>query len=200
MEPMTMLAVARGLSEFVPGLVRWIGGDQAGDVAEQAVEVARRVTGADAPDDALEAIRRNPELQIQLQQAMNPIIIARLEADTRRLETVNATMRAEASSQDRYVRRWRPTFGYLVAVSWFIQMLAISIAVIKAPEQIGAIISNLAQLTTMWGIALAVLGINVSKRSQDKQVAAGQSPPRGILQGIAERISARHHNDQTRVP
>jgi len=38
-------------------------------------------------------------------------------------------------------------------------------------------------LTPMWGIALAVLGVNVHKRSQDKQVAAGQAPS-GILNAI----------------
>lgn len=120
-----------------------------------------------------------------------------LEAETARLTQVNQTMRAEAASHDAYVRRWRPTFGYVTAFTWLLQTLALVVAVVAAslvyPERAGDIMGGLATLmgamVTMWGIALAVLGVNVAKRSQDKQVAAGQAPDSGLLGALAKRLA-----------
>src|SRR5690606_29712781 len=36
---------------------------------------------------------------------------------------INQSLRAEIASEDIYVRRMRPTFGYIMAVSWGAQML-----------------------------------------------------------------------------
>lgn len=198
MDPVTAVTLLRGLSGIVPGLVRWVGGDKAGRVAEQAVQVAREVSGIDHPPDALEAIRRDPQLQIQLQQAMTPVIIAQMETEARELEIVNATMRAEFSSDDAFVRRWRPTFGYAVAISWIIQMVgimvAIGYAVLHAPKEAGTIINAIGAmsgaLTLQWSVALAVLGISVHERSKDKQVRAGQQPD-SALGRIVERVLPR---------
>jgi hypothetical protein len=39
-----------------------------------------------------------------------------------------------------------------------------------------------------WAVALSVLGVNVAKRSQDKQVTAGQQPGGGLLGAITKRL------------
>ena len=189
MDPLTIMAVARGLSAFVPGLVRWVAGDKAGDVAEQAVDVAKKVTGITDPEDALSAIQRDPQLQIQLQQTMTPVLIAQYEAYSRDLETVNATMRGEYQSNDTFVRRWRPTLGYVVSFSWGVQMLSLSILILKDPAAAVNVITAMTALSFMWGIAMSILGISVSKRSQDKRVAAGQKPEPGLLNIIAQRFA-----------
>jgi len=100
------------------------------------------------------------------------------------LREVNATMRAEAQSDDAFTRRWRPFFGYVTAVTWGLQATAIAFAIVWAtltPEQSAAIFAGLSALmgamTVMWGIALSVLGVNAVQRSRDKAVAAGLSPP-----------------------
>ena len=111
-----------------------------------------------------------------------------LEAETAKLGQVNKTMRAEAASNDGYVRRWRPTFGYLAAISWALQSVAIAWSFVWAPEQAGQVSQAIAALTPMWGFAMAVLGISVHKRSQDKQVASGQQPGGGIIQALATRL------------
>lgn len=201
MEPVVTLALLRGLSEFVPTLARWIGGDKAGEVAEKAAEVARQVTGTADPMDALQQIRLDPQLQLQLQQALTPVILAQLDADARQLETVNATLRAEYASQDEYVRRWRPYWGYTTARAWMIQTAVIACAVIGAAVAtvkgnavaVTALLNGaadlIAALTVQWSIALAVLGVSVAKRSQDKQVAAGQVPAPGMLSVLMERLT-----------
>jgi len=120
-----------------------------------------------------------------------------LEAETARLAEVNQTMRAEAASTDPYVRRWRPTYGYLTAAAWFVQMVGFTVILgfvaYRDPGQLAGVVGALGTVLTallgLWGIALAVLGVNISKRSQDKQVAAGQQPPGGFMGVIAKRLA-----------
>ncbi|MBI5162456.1 MAG: ribokinase [Magnetospirillum sp.] len=99
--------------------------------------------------------------------------LAELDSEDYRqtLAQVNATFRAEVRSDDAYVRRWRPTFGYAVAATWSATMGAMAWAVVAAPAQAPTIIAAMVNTAPIWGIALAVLGISVVKRSQDK--AAG---------------------------
>jgi hypothetical protein len=93
------------------------------------------------------------------------------------LAQINQTFRTEVQSEDAYVRRWRPTFGYAVALTWTACMGAVSWAVVAEPAQAPAIIAALVNTSPIWGVALGVLGISVVKRSQDKQIKAGQEPP-----------------------
>lgn len=102
---------------------------------------------------------------------------------------VNATMRAEYQSEDPYVRRWRPTWGYITAYSWAAEAAVICIAVLFAcglaaagkPGNANVLLAGLTDLinamTMMWGIALTVLGVAVTARSRDKAIAAGETPP-----------------------
>jgi hypothetical protein len=168
MDPIT---IALGLAQVVPGLIRWIGGDdaeKAAKVADQVVGVARTVTGKGTGEDALAAVKADPALALQLQQAWLTHEVELSREETRQLAEINATMRAESASDDRYVRRWRPTFGYAVALTWTATMLAVSWAVIAEPAQAPAIIAALVNTSPIWGIALGVLGVAVVKRSHDK--------------------------------
>ena len=168
MDPITL---ALGLARFVPGIIRWISGDdqsKAASVAESIVAVARDVTGASSGDAALAAIKADPVLALQLQQAWMAHDLALAQEESRQLAEINATMRAEAASSDAYVRRWRPTFGYAVALTWTATMAAVSWAIIAQPAQAPAIITTLVNTSPIWGVALGVLGVSVVKRSQDK--------------------------------
>jgi len=88
-------------------------------------------------------------------------------------------------------RGWRPVFGYAVALTWTVQMLglvagvvwAIAVEPARAGEMIGALAALVGALTAQWAVALTVLGVQVHKRSQDKQVAAGQRPA-GLVDAI----------------
>jgi len=166
-----------GLGQLVPSLLRLAGKDNAAAVADKAVTAAKVLTGKEDPNAAIDAIKANPELLARFQQMANEIVIAELEAETRRLEAVNATMRAEVASADPFVRRARPSFIYAMAVSWSIQMLAISAAIIIDSTSAGTLISAATGLTGMWAVALAVIGVYFKSRSDDKKVAAGMEAP-----------------------
>ena len=134
-------------------------------------------------------------LQQQLILAETARIQANLLAESDRLKTINETMRAETSSDDPYVRRWRPTFGYCAAAAWTAQvagnMLALGYS-LAIPSEAAAVLTGAANinqsLIVPWSVALGVLGINVAKRSADKAVAAGQTPAPGIIASLTSRI------------
>ena len=146
--------------------------------------VGRLIAGAlgveDDPAKVQAAMQDDPNAALKVQRLQQEhereLMTLALEAETSRLAEVNKTMRAEAGAEDAYVRRWRPTFGYMVALAWALQSIAIGWTIVATPEQAGVVAQTITALTPMWAVALSILGINVHKRSQDKQVAAGQKP------------------------
>jgi len=179
------------------GLVGGKAGSAVGGMIASALGVEAQ------PDAVAERLQADPEALAKVRQMEldNQAELTRLnlEAETNRLTEINKTMRAEAASDDAYVRRWRPTYGYVTCATWFIQMSALSAAIIAAsfvyPEQAGSIMTGLSalmgSLMARWAIALSVLGVNVSKRSQDKQVAAGQAPGQGVLGALSQRLAGK---------
>ncbi|MFA5592575.1 MAG: 3TM-type holin [Micavibrio sp.] len=89
------------------------------------------------------------------------------------LGEINQSIRAEAASDDVYVRRMRPTFGYLMAVTWAAQMLGLAYVLTFQTEKAPAILNGMEGLSTIWGIGLSVLGIYVYKRSEEKKAVGG---------------------------
>ncbi len=115
--------------------------------------------------------------------------IAEMAAQTDRtwLEQVNRTIRAEAQSDDAYVRRMRPTFGYIMALTWAAQMGAVAYVVAFEPDKAGPVIAAIASLGTIWTVGLSVLGIYVYKRSAEKLAAQEDRP--GFLSTLIGRLS-----------
>lgn len=161
--------------------------------------------GGDAkPEDIAKKIDANPamaKLALAKLNAEHEEAMAGYVSQQTQIKQTGQTMRAEIVSDDAYVRRWRPTWGYVTAAAWLLQALAILAVVI------GGIVATLhgngaaattlfdgatklvAALTVQWGLALTVLGVNSSARSKDKQVAAGQTPAPGLISAIAQRIA-----------
>ena len=194
--------VKKAIAGAAPLLGTALGGPAGGAVAS----LIAGALGVEETPDAIEAeLAGNPEALLKLKQLQlehaREIKRLVLEAETKRLaeETaqlaeINVTMRAEAAAADPWVRRWRPTYGYATAATWTLQMVGLTAivgwAVIRHPGDAATIIDAVAGLASalmvLWAVALAVLGVNVSKRSQDKQVAAGQAPV-GLLGGLLGR-------------
>jgi Holin of 3TMs, for gene-transfer release len=153
------------------------------------------VLGVDnQPDEVHKALTADPSLllklreseiqqQTQLQQMM-------VESEIKRLSEVNSTMRAELASGDRFKSYWRPLFGYVIALTWGAMMLATTYQILFRPEAAATTIQALGQLSALWGIGLAVLGINVYKRSDDKALVFGKAQD-GIMSAVAARIKGK---------
>lgn len=90
------------------------------------------------------------------------------EYDTTTLTLINTTIQKELLSEDRFVRFWRPFFGYTVSIAWLAMMLTICYCVVSNGEHAANIIMALVETASLWGVALGVLGISVVKSSQEK--------------------------------
>ncbi len=104
---------------------------------------------------------------------------------------VNESLRTEVASNDPYVRRMRPTFGYLMALTWAAQMFGLAYVVIFETAQAAAVLQGMSSLSAIWAVGLSVLGIYVYKRSEDKKLfkdsylLSEKDVPRGTLSETA---------------
>lgn len=89
---MALPAAIFGLAQAAPMILRWLGGDKAGEAAEKAIEVARTVAGVADPDEAARRIQADPELALRYRET-----IARIEADMDRTYLAD---RADARKRD----------------------------------------------------------------------------------------------------
>jgi hypothetical protein len=149
----------------LPVLVRTLGGalDKLDNpVAKGASDALKHVDDAlnhgQIDPEQIKEINRHIETMSQLDSAEFKTLI----------EQVNESLRTEAASSDPYVRRMRPTFGYIMAFTWAAQMLAIAVVILEDPDQAGRLIHAMDSLSMIWTVGLSVLGVYVYKRSQEK--------------------------------
>ena len=116
--------------------------------------------------------------------------MARISSEEYRttVSEVNQSLRTEVASSDAYVRRMRPTFGYVMALTWAAQMGAVAYVIVTDPERAGSVIAVMVSLGVIWSVGLSVLGIYVYKRSQEKQAllgdVAGMAGGSELLRGL----------------
>ena len=91
--------------------------------------------------------------------------------DGEALKTINQSLQAEVASVDPYVRRIRPTFGYLMALTWAAQMFAVAYIMVFETDKASLVIEAIESLSAIWAVGLSVLGIYVYKRSEDKKTS-----------------------------
>ncbi len=130
------------------------------ETPEQVAELA-----AKAPDDVRSAAATA--------EALPDVRAAIAEADARMLAEINATMRAESSSEGWLQRTWRPAFGLSFAFVWTLHGLALAHALFTRQFEI---IAKIPDLTVFYGVAGAVVGVYAWKRTEEKLAA----PPAGL--------------------
>lgn len=162
----------------------------------------------DDPTEIARAIDRDPESAVKLQQVQSDErvrlreiagkqAIAGIEAETEQHRTVNETMRAELKAGSGYRAGWRPAFGYIMAFNMAVISLAFAAgigAIIHEPTNAGDISDGFAAMlssfVTIFSIGLGVLGVQVHKRSKDKELADGIKKP-GMLQQLRGALGAQ---------
>jgi hypothetical protein len=170
----------------LPLLVKWVGAALAGIDNPAAKGAARALDEVGA---AFAATRVDPAQLAEANRHLEAMAAADGADYRAALAEVNATARIEAQSEDPYVRRMRPTFGYVMALTWAVQMAAVAWAIVTAPKEAAHVVEALGALSLMWSVGLSVLGVYVYKRSSDKALAAGAAPdgPFGALVRILDR-------------
>ncbi|MGD8325521.1 MAG: 3TM-type holin [Sphingomonadales bacterium] len=171
------LLAAFGIAKLLaPRIGHLLGGKEGEAIAQNLTETALEISGENDADTLHQKLLNDPGFLREMNRQFQELEIHILMEESARLSFINQSMQVEAQSNDAYVRRWRPTYGYLTAIAWFAMMAgssaAIFWAVVKDPEQAPVIITAmgtaLAQSSMLWGIALAVLGVSVHCRSKDK--------------------------------
>lgn len=169
----------------LPVLARVIGG-ALGRIDNPAAKSAAEALGGVA--EAFSRKEIDPAAIVEANRHLERIAEVESAAYRTAITEINRTFRSELASDDAYVRRWRPTFGYAVALTWIVQVAGLAWAIIATPQHAGEIVTAMASLSVIWGVALSVLGINVAKRSQDKAIAAGRVPPAGLAASILNAV------------
>ena len=149
----------------LPILVKFIGRALSGmnnDLARQAGNMLGEVDTAIQKQqislDELKEANRHVEKSLEIEA----------EVDDKTLSTIHQTIRQELASGDRFVRFWRPAFGYSVALAWLMNMFTICYVVLSDNQRAPEIILAMVETTSLWGIALGVLGISVVKSNSEK--------------------------------
>lgn len=140
-------------------------------IGKTAADALGKITGAIqtgeiSAEQITEANRhaeKMAELELQQQQTL--------------LSETGQSLRAEISSDDKFVRRMRPTFGYFMAVTWAAQMLAVAYVIVFQTEKSAFVLNAMGNLSAIWAMGLSVLGIYVYKRSEEKKT----TPPGGDI-------------------
>lgn len=119
--------------------------------------------------DALAMGHITPEQMAEANRHAEKMAELSVQENVTAYEQVNESLRAEVGSDDPYVRRMRPTFGYLMAVTWAAQMLALAYVIVFETAQADVVLQAMESLGTIWMVGLSVLGIYVYKRSEEKR-------------------------------
>lgn len=183
--PLPLAAIATAGLPFLAELVRSALGRVDNPIAQGAAQALGQVTRA------INSGEITPEQMAEGNRHVESMTKLDNERDIAMQQQVNETMRSEVNSEDAWARRWRPFFGYTMALTWGLQMLALSYAVIVTPAQAPGIIQALGEgLATMWWVGLTVLGVAVVKRSEDKAIASGAQLPPGAFARAVEAYTA----------
>ncbi|MCB1592235.1 MAG: ribokinase, partial [Alphaproteobacteria bacterium] len=135
------------LSEILGGM-----DNQAAKTASKALNRVDEAlkSGAITPEQLAEA-NRHAERMSELER----------EEYRTAISEVNQSLRAEVATEDKYVRRMRPTFGYLMALTWAAQMFAIAYVIVFDTDKAGVVMAAMGSLSAIWAVGLSVLGIYV---------------------------------------
>lgn len=120
-------------------------------------------------DKAIKDHSITPEQQVEANRHIEAMEGLRLDEEKNRISEINETIRAEVVSGDPYVSRMRPTFGYIMAVTWGAQMMAVAYIMIFETSKASVVIEAIESLSGIWAVGLSVLGIYVYKRSDEKK-------------------------------
>lgn len=129
----------------------------------------------EAVDEAIQKGTISAEQTAEANRHAEEILKMRIEESASNLSEINQSLRAEIASEDKYVRRMRPTFGYFMAVTWAAQMMGIAYVIVFDTARAGVVLNAMNSLSAIWAVGLSVLGIYVYKRSEDKKTTGKET-------------------------
>lgn len=118
---MGIIEIAMAVSEFVPSIIGWFTGDDEDEKkATGVIDIIKDLTGLNNPEEGINEIRNNLELQLQLKTVVLDYQFKMQQEKTKQLQTVNNTMQSEAKSEHWMQWSWRPFNGFLFGITLFL--------------------------------------------------------------------------------
>jgi hypothetical protein len=140
----------------------------------------RAVTG-DGPETAIEAVAEkiaaDPVLMVQLQEKAMEHEARLAEIEAKKLESVNATMRAESTSEKWPQYSWRPFNGFTFPLAVLL--------IYAALPAFGKSVPDVPQM--VWVGWLSILGVATWDRGKEKRAKAGESKS-GLIEGTIKAL------------
>lgn len=172
--------VANTVSKVAPALGAAVGGPGGFAIGSG---IAKLLGVEDNPQAVHASLFGDPEATQKLRALEADMEQARLEADVERQRMVNETMRTEVMQDGWFKSGWRPALGWVFTGSLGSLAGAMAWTIINDPTVVsdGEFTGMLVWLFVTMG---AALGVNVKKRSDDKQVGVSGN---GFLSSILTR-------------
>jgi len=180
------------LKDIVGKAAPMLGMALGGPLGKTAGSMVASVLGTENDEDQmLAALQNNPEAMAKLKQieAENERELRKmnLEAASKDLAQQHQTIRAELASDNWYKSGWRPTIGWVLALSLAAIMGGLAYSIFVQPGKAAEIMSAASGVLMFMA---GLLGYNAKKRSDDKAMAAGFQP-RTIGDAIGGLFGAR---------
>lgn len=172
---MTFDDVKDTVGKIAPAVATALGGPAAG----QAASFVAGLLGVNATPEGIVAATENPEMAAKLAQIdadhKEKLLSLNLEAETKQLAEVNATMRKELESDNFWKSGWRGGigWGFMLSLTSIAMSMAYNIAVDPTLAADDAFMSTVIWVVVTMGGAL---GINVRERTKDKMSLRGVKP------------------------
>lgn len=143
MDPLTIITV---LSQFAPAILKHFGaGASAVSVAEKAGDVARAITGSQTTEDAISALKANPELQLAFNKAI-------LDQETS-FETLYISDKASARARDMELIE---KAGANNRANWLVAFAVLTISAIVAYIAFAPVLDEFAKNTLILVLGLYI--------------------------------------------
>lgn len=172
------------VAKYAPAVATSLGGPTIGGITAGAAAMVTSALGVRNTPAALVSALEDPVKREALVRLNNEhereLISIRLQAEaaqaqeeTKRLSEINQTIRAELATEGWWRTGWRPFNGWMLTASLAAVNFGLVAVVIRDPTQLQAVVEVL-----IWSVVAqgAVQGVNIKKRSDDKQVMMGRAP------------------------
>jgi hypothetical protein len=194
--------VKKGLGAIAPLLGTALGGPGGAAIGtlvgevlgtdEQPDNIAKALENV-TPDQRARLIEIQEQNRADLQKLTLQKVISdnQLHADT--IKDVNATMRTEAQQGHEWSGAWRPVWGFVSAGAFGVSVAGIFILAGIAigndnTELLGKIPTLISQLTFLFSIPGAILGVASWHRGQKQRIEAGETKGPGLMSTLVSKL------------
>ena len=176
----------KDVGSFIKSTAPTVGGLLFGPAGAKVGQLVSSALSVDPdPDKVLEVLKSNPdaivkvrEIEANRQIELAKIGAASIQEDTKQLQAINETMRAEAASEHWWASAWRPFWGFISAVAFlvavvFVCVLAYRAIVNRDKDAMAMIPTFIFNMAALFAIPGGILGVAAWHRGMMQREQAG---------------------------